>query len=915
MGTRRKFSSHSTEETGNQENTEPVLRGKRTRTRSQRESDRETDGASPVKEVAQKPGDESHKGDERVLEERNMQEKEEHDAERQDTKTEASNREVTKDGVKSEGIEISSSGDQIRKKYVEKEDVMTKANETPMETEDAQHRKTKSVKKSDKKGKKGRSRSSSSSSRSSRSSSESPPRSKVKGRVERKRQSSRDRSESPPKSKLKVKGERKRSWSSSRSSSESPQKLKGQAQKRSRSESESPERKKTKPARRRSSSSSSSRSSSKSKEKSRSRSAESRSSSSRSRSQSQSRSPSRSPELRSPPGSRLKSQPLNTVVRDESSFHTASEDTPVKDQMCSPEQSSGMETDTVEIKSKQSDVPLAPEKEEGELPQESEPKEQKKSSRRISLTRGEKDGEKDEDKDHSQQTEGLGEKPLRKRKWGSKTASTANKPPRKATSLAISTDSLKGLISDIKPGMLNEASLDLDVKDDGGLSDQEDTRDVKIQRTVIQVVKQDADEESSSEEEEKADEEEEGENDTEEEKQEEAKKDKAEKIKPPVVEKKDGDERHDVDKENKKKKTIEERVKAEPKIIRRVSNPPLVQPDEPMKAGRGQSPARNPVSRIVHIRNLVRPFTVNQLKELMKRTGNFTDEGFWIDKIKSHCYVTYSTEEEAMATRKALHGTRWPQSNPKILMVDYGTEDEVLHHRNLEVSQAPIQKEKPVLRKEKEKEKERVKEKERERDRKKKEEKKEEVKPIREWDRDKLRQSEERERERRRARSLSRERRQHERSRDRERAKKEKKAPVVEKKVEDEPPAKLLDDLFRKTKVTPCIYWLPLTEAQISERETARKQREVERQKRREEQEKVEEAERKQRIADRAKRRETEERSRPQKDKESMEASPVKERNRNRRQNEDGPRKRVEKSRSPKNQHQRQSRSGEGRRR
>lgn len=33
-------------------------------------------------------------------------------------------------------------------------------------------------------------------------------------------------------------------------------------------------------------------------------------------------------------------------------------------------------------------------------------------------------------------------------------------------------------------------------------------------------------------------------------------------------------------------------------------------------------------------------------------------------------------------------------------------------------------------------------------------------------------------------------------------------------KTED-PPAKLLDDLFRKTKAAPCIYWLPLTDEQV----------------------------------------------------------------------------------------------------
>lgn len=35
-------------------------------------------------------------------------------------------------------------------------------------------------------------------------------------------------------------------------------------------------------------------------------------------------------------------------------------------------------------------------------------------------------------------------------------------------------------------------------------------------------------------------------------------------------------------------------------------------------------------------------------------------------------------------------------------------------------------------------------------------------------------------------------------------------------KKENEPPLRLLDDLFRKTKTTPCIYWLPLTPEQVS---------------------------------------------------------------------------------------------------
>ena len=35
-------------------------------------------------------------------------------------------------------------------------------------------------------------------------------------------------------------------------------------------------------------------------------------------------------------------------------------------------------------------------------------------------------------------------------------------------------------------------------------------------------------------------------------------------------------------------------------------------------------------------------------------------------------------------------------------------------------------------------------------------------------------------------------------------------APVKEIKA-----TKLLDELFRKTKATPCVYWLPLTDAQV----------------------------------------------------------------------------------------------------
>merc|ERR1712096_451802 len=78
---------------------------------------------------------------------------------------------------------------------------------------------------------------------------------------------------------------------------------------------------------------------------------------------------------------------------------------------------------------------------------------------------------------------------------------------------------------------------------------------------------------------------------------------------------------------------------------------------------------------VVLIVNLTRPFTVNQLKEMLKRTGTIVD--FWIDRIKSKCCVEFTTTDQASETRMALDGVTWPQSNPKTLRVSFGTKEEM----------------------------------------------------------------------------------------------------------------------------------------------------------------------------------------------------------------------------------------------
>lgn len=47
-----------------------------------------------------------------------------------------------------------------------------------------------------------------------------------------------------------------------------------------------------------------------------------------------------------------------------------------------------------------------------------------------------------------------------------------------------------------------------------------------------------------------------------------------------------------------------------------------------------------PPSEILYIRGLTRPFSLMQLKGLLSRYGKLLEEGFWLDKIKSQCFVT-----------------------------------------------------------------------------------------------------------------------------------------------------------------------------------------------------------------------------------------------------------------------------------
>ncbi|CAB1434051.1 unnamed protein product [Pleuronectes platessa] len=435
----------------------------------------------------------------------------------------------------------------------------------------------------------------------------------------------------------------------------------------------------------------------------------------------------------------------------------------------------------------------------------------------------------------------------RKRRWGSSTAVTAKKP-----SISITTDSLKSLIPDIRPCLGQEAIVDLHPEEAvlSGVEDEERERsdqDLQIRRTVTQVVHLESKENGQKEVKRSRHEDLEEEDLQEEKDREMTLEEKMDVSFPGAVETQSPSHTgHDVE--------INTVTPSDTLIRRSISQQKTgvsITIDDPVRTSQQPSPPRGKVSNIVHVCNLVRPFTLGQLKELLSRTGTLVEDSFWIDKIKSHCYVTYSCSEEAVATREALHGVKWPQSNPKVLSVDFCQQDELDFHKGLVMADRTGAEEQgpgtgrgrtsglPSLLPERDQWAEREREMER----------RERAKAEREWDRDKVKEfgkpGSEKEGGPRRSRSRERKRKERGKSKDKKTEKKEKAA--------EDPPAKLLDDLFRKTKAAPCIYWLPLTDEQFIQRETARADRAKEREKRRKEQEEEEEKKREEERKERMK--------------------------------------------------------------
>ncbi|XAR62296.1 hypothetical protein NMG60_11017009 [Bertholletia excelsa] len=86
-------------------------------------------------------------------------------------------------------------------------------------------------------------------------------------------------------------------------------------------------------------------------------------------------------------------------------------------------------------------------------------------------------------------------------------------------------------------------------------------------------------------------------------------------------------------------------------------------------------PSSKPPTNSLRIDRFLRPFTLKAVQELLGKTGTITS--FWMDHIKTHCFVTYSSIEEAIETRNAVYNLQWPPNGGRLLVAEFVDPQEV----------------------------------------------------------------------------------------------------------------------------------------------------------------------------------------------------------------------------------------------
>lgn len=111
---------------------------------------------------------------------------------------------------------------------------------------------------------------------------------------------------------------------------------------------------------------------------------------------------------------------------------------------------------------------------------------------------------------------------------------------------------------------------------------------------------------------------------------------------------------------------------------RRTLTKSVPKPVENSQKERIVPPSPKPATTSLRIDRFLRPFTLKAVQELLAKTGTVCS--FWMDHIKTHCYVTYSSVEEATATRNAVYNLQWPPNGGNLLVAEFVDPQDVKAH-------------------------------------------------------------------------------------------------------------------------------------------------------------------------------------------------------------------------------------------
>lgn len=107
-------------------------------------------------------------------------------------------------------------------------------------------------------------------------------------------------------------------------------------------------------------------------------------------------------------------------------------------------------------------------------------------------------------------------------------------------------------------------------------------------------------------------------------------------------------------------------------------------------------PPPKDASRVVSIGNFVRPFAVPAVRDLVSQFGVVED--FWMDAMRTRCFVTFERADAAEDCQARLAGLKWPPETGRCLQTRYSTTEEASREKEAEANRAKA----PVVDREKE---------------------------------------------------------------------------------------------------------------------------------------------------------------------------------------------------------------------